>query len=126
MNSDNVEYCRRVADKLDIIVSDYAYIDDDMNVKDARDYDGSDNLEQYTLCDWIQENVLDVQYICDSMRRMIDVRVYVTLGGPTCWIDTESCCVKLTWGTESASYGLDWDTCDGIRDYFAEWYNDRA
>lgn len=96
MKTDNIEYCKRIALELEKI------------------YESDD----YGLPEYIAENVLDVQYIMNCNKEVQHVRLYVTIGGPTVWIDTEYNAVKLTWGTESAEYGLNWDVCDTIESYY--------
>lgn len=93
----NWEYCKRVAQTLE--------------------------NENFDLYEYLDENVLDIQYIVDYNKEFKDVRLYVTIGGPTVWIDTESCSVRLSWGTETSSYGMDWNVCDMIRYEMEQLYN---
>ena len=53
-------------------------------------------------------------------RTVKAVRLYVTLGGPTCWIDTEEHAVICHWGTDQAKYAIDWDLCDELEYIVAE------
>lgn len=80
----------------------------------------TDDNEQASLFDYIAENVLDTEYILDSSFRLIGVKLYVTLGGPTAWIDTRTKTIVTHWGTDSSSLYIDSDVCDEINDYFAE------
>lgn len=102
MKTDNIEYCKNIALELEKI------------------YDSDD----YGLPEYIADEVLDVQYIMNSHKELQHVRLYITIGGPTVWIDTEHKAVKLTWGTESAEYGLDWDVCDAIENYYYDLVGD--
>ena len=70
--------------------------------------------EQASIWDYIAENALDVEYTLDSNKRLIGVCVYVTLGGPTCWIDTRRNTVTCHWGSDSAEVYIDNDLSDEI------------
>lgn len=76
--------------------------------------DGCESLIDY-LCD-----ALDVEYTFSSQRQLIGVNVYVTLGGPTCWIDTRHGEVVCCWGTDKESAWLASEICDEINSFMAE------
>ena len=59
----------------------------------------------------------------NSQRELIGVRVYVTLGGPTCWIDTRNGEVVCAWGTDRESAWLASEVCDEINSYFEDFLN---
>lgn len=52
------------------------------------------------------DEVLDLKFIVDSHAEYSGALIYVTLGGPTIWVDTRAYAVKGTWGTESAEWGI--------------------
>lgn len=95
---ENREYCKRIVDELE------AYAAGTVTNEDG---------EEMSLYDYISD-ALDIQYIVDGRRVYQSCRIYVALGGPTVWIDTEEKAVKLAWGTGRAEYGLDWGVCDEI------------
>lgn len=76
--------------------------------------------EIMTLYDYIAES-LDYEYIMSNNKTLRGVRIYVTLGGPTCWIDTEEHCIKCHWGADCVSYYLAHCICDEIEEIIAEW-----
>lgn len=84
-------------------------------------YNGTTNEEgeEVSLYDYFAE-ALDYEVILTSNRTVKSVRLYVTLGGPTCWIDTEEHAVVCHWGTEKAEWGIDWDLCDELEEIAAE------
>lgn len=63
-------------------------------------------------------DALDVEYTLDSNKSLIGVILYVTLGGPTCYIDTRRQQVVCHWGTDSGFAYLDSDICDEINSLF--------
>ena len=95
---ENKEYVRKVA-------------------KELQDLYDKGNLTEYF------DDVLDLSYLVNSKKEYKSVKVFVTLGGPTCWIDTYTKCVELHWGGETASWGLPIDICDYIDEIFQEIYD---
>ena len=55
---------------------------------------------------FMMDEVLDLKFIVDSHAEYCGALIYVTLGGPTIWVDTRACTVRGTWGTESAEWGI--------------------
>lgn len=76
--------------------------------------------EETSLYDYVAD-ALDYEVILTSQKTVKAVRLYVTLGGPTCWIDTEEHVVICHWGTDQAKYAIDWDLCDKIEEIIAEY-----
>ena len=64
-----------------------------------------------------------MEYIIDSRREYKAGRVFVTLGGPTVWVDTARRSVCLAWGAERAEYLLDIDAASAIDEILEEFYN---
>lgn len=82
-------------------------------------YDGETVDECENLWDYIAD-ALDVEYTLNSQRELIGVRVYVTLGGPNCWIDTRSGEVVCAWGSDKESAWLASEVCEEINSYFED------
>lgn len=76
-----------------------------------------------SLYDYFAEDVLDYEYLIDSNKEYKAVKLFVTLGGPTAWIDTETGTVEVRWGTEKGSAYLDISTRDAIDEIWEEFYN---
>lgn len=70
-------------------------------------------VEELSSYDYLND-VLDVEYILDSSFRLIGVKLYITLGGPTVWIDTRLHTVELRWGGDSETAYLDAEICEEI------------
>ena len=107
-NQENFEYCKRVAEELE------QYINGEVTDEETG--------EELSLYDYFSD-VLDVEYIINSKLEYSAVKVYVTLGGPTVWIDTYTGSIELRWANEKASYFLTSDTIDSINDYWEDYYN---
>ena len=85
-------------------------------------YAGETVDECESLWDYVAD-ALDVEYTLNSSRELIGVRVYVALGGPTCWIDTRSNEVVCAWGSDKESAWLASEVCEEINSYFEEFLN---
>lgn len=80
-------------------------------------------LETASIFDYLIDRVLEYRFIIDSNLNYKGVLAYITLGGPTAWIDTTYNSIFVTWGTEKACYPLDGDICDEINEYYNTYYN---
>ena len=86
-------------------------------------YDGeavNEDGEAVDVLDYINENALEIEYTLDSRCELIGVTVYVTLGGPTCWIDTRHGEVVCKWGSESGDAWVPSEICDEINEIMRE------
>jgi hypothetical protein len=96
--TNNIETCKRIADELNEAAADY------------------ESLIEYF------EDALDIEYRIGSNKQYRSVRIMITCGGPNIFIDTKTDSVDPYWGTEHASWPLDYDTSSLIdslfRDYF--------
>lgn len=76
--------------------------------------------EKMSLYDYVAD-ALDFEVILASTKTVKAVRLYVTLGGPTCYVDTELHAVVCAWGGDREEYPLDWDVCDELESIIAEY-----
>ena len=109
MKNECRDYARRIADELKALY----HMDSDEREKLEEDGDTA------SLYDYIAD-ALDIEYTLDSNRELIGVRLYVTLGGPTAWIDTRNGEAVCAWGVDKESAWIPSEICDEINDYFAE------
>lgn len=77
--------------------------------------------EQQSLLDYFND-VLDINYILNSNRELIGVRLLLTWGGPTIWLDTLHNELTLSWWNEFERLDLDNDICNSILEVFNEIY----
>ena len=85
-------------------------------------YNGTTNEdgEEASLYDYVAD-ALDYEVVLTSQKTVKAVRLYVTLGGPTCWIDTEEHAVICHWSTDQAECAIDWDLCNELEEIIAEY-----
>lgn len=108
MNKENFDYCKRVAEELEQYYNG-EIIDEETG-------------ETLSLYDYFSD-VLDVEYIINSDLSYKAIKIYVTLGGPTVWIDTYYGAIELRWANEQARYYLLSDVVDEINNIWEEYYN---
>lgn len=79
-----------------------------------------DSYNNGEIYEYINNNVLDVEYSLNSLKELIGVNLYITLGGPTVWIDTRDCTLTIAWGCERDQLGVYSDICEEITTIFAD------
>ena len=132
---ENQEHCKRIADDL----SDYVggrvvrcpecgqlhTIDDDRPAYRCGGcgyVDDIDEFEQLSIYDYL-EDVLDIEYRCDSHKELRSVQVMVACGGPNIYIDTATRHVELYWCGDRAEWPLDSDTVAAVDEWAEEYWN---
>ena len=80
----------------------------------------NDDGEKMSLYDYVAD-ALDFEAIVSSQKTIQSIRLYVTLGGPTCYVDTELHAVVCAWGGDREEYPLDWDVCDELENIITEY-----
>lgn len=136
MRNECYRYAKSVADELSALAYDRVYKCPECGEpvdweKSTFDFDSNEyhytcgcvseyEPEAVSIGDYINENALDIEYVLNSNKELIGVTIYVTLGGPTCYIDTRHSCVVCHWGLDEATVPIDNDTSEGINFYFEE------
>ena len=118
--NENREYCKRIALELEAYTNGHMYQDE--NGKAVYSEEDREDLDQLYIGDYMSAEVLDFDLVIGGDWEYKSCKLYVTLGGPNVWIDTAEKAVKLAWGTDREEYGLDWDVCDEIDQYWSETY----
>ena len=80
----------------------------------------NDDGEKMSLYDYVAD-ALDFEAIVSSQKTIQSIRLYVTLGGPTCYVDMELHAVVCAWGGDREEYPLDWDVCDELENIITEY-----
>ena len=75
-----------------------------------------------SLYDWIDEEALDFEFVVNRDKRLLSAKIFVTLGGPTVWIDTAAKAVKLAWGGNYAEYPIAEDAAEQLNDIMVDIY----
>lgn len=78
--------------------------------------------EAASFYDYISD-CLDVEYIINSRKEYKSCKIWVTLGGPNVWIDTDTQEIKLAWGTDRESLWLPSEICEEIDSVMEEFFN---
>ena len=144
------EYVERIAKELDDIVCGGTDIDDlqseldDLEIDEPErdnyelqvDFDNAhadwenkidelreriEETEENTLEKYF-EDYLDLSYIINSSKEYESVRVWVALGGPNVYVDTDKGAVVLNWDSTHKEHYIRFDTRDAIDEYFREIY----
>lgn len=97
--TDNLKSCTATAAELDRLV--------DGTLKD-------ENGEVISIADYLSENALDIEYRVDSYHTYHSAKVFLTVGGPTVWVDTAAQEVFLRWGQSMVSQPIKWTTAETI------------
>ena len=128
---ENRQYCKRITDEIEAydIGSVWKCLGCGETVEaPAEDPETcpscGEEMEQLGLYDWLAD-ALDVEYTVDNDLDYKAAKIYVTLGGPTVWVDTADRAVKLAWGTDREEYPLDWDTSAHLDEVLEDEYNAR-
>ena len=74
------------------------------------------------IFDYLDEEVLDFEITIDSRCTYQSCKVYLTLGGPTVWIDTANRSLNIAWGTDNDSIYIENAISDWIDMYYEEYY----
>ena len=109
---------RNVADRLNAIgAEENPYADPSYGYTWGEDGRTSDGTDMGPMDVFMMDEVIDLKFIVSVDRDDINycgALIYVTLDGPTIWVDTRAHAVKGTWGTESAEWGLTSRAVDAI------------
>lgn len=128
---ENRQYCKRIADEIEAYDAGSMWKCPECGETTEAISTGpevcrscGEEMEQIGLYDWLAD-ALDVEYTVDSNLDYKAAKIYVTLGGPTVWVDTAERAVKLAWGTDRAEYPLDWDVSGHLDEVIEDEYNAR-
>ena len=86
-------------------------------VDDMKSLYDKGNLTEYF------NDFLDCEYRVDKSKGYLSARVFVTLGGPNVWIDTDTETVELRWGNDRAFWDIPSEISDYIDEIFQEIYD---
>ncbi len=82
-----------------------------------------EELEPLDFGKYFEDNLFDIEYAVDAQKKYKSAAACVAFGGPTIYIDTKTCAVRLWWWQDYAEYPLDEYTVDAIDEFFEELYN---
>ena len=106
--------CILIAEELEAHANGRSYEDEDGNVVilDADD-EPTDEMEYRGLYDFISD-ALDIEVTCGLSGDYRGARLYMTVGGPAIWVDTQTGFVEGRWGCDSCSKWVDSDAIEEL------------
>lgn len=101
------QMAKSVADKLNAIGDgNNPYEDPSYGYTWGEDGRTADGTDMAPIDVFMMDEVLELRFIVDSHAEYSGALIYVTIGGPTIWVDTRAHAVKGTWGTATAEWGI--------------------
>lgn len=112
--------CNLIAEELEAHANSRAYTDEngDVVILDSDD-EPTDEMEYRGLYDFIND-AIDIEVTCGLSGDYRGAKLYMTVGGPTIWIDTQTGFVEGRWATDSCSKWVDSDAIDELNDAIQE------
>lgn len=78
--------------------------------------------DYYSISDWLDDQ-LEVEVTTQLNKNYIGSNVYITLGGPTVWLDTRYSRLEARWGGDQASINIDYSLVDELDQLIEEYIN---
>lgn len=112
--------CIRIAEELEAHASGRAYTDDngDVVILDSED-EPTDDMEYRGLYDFIND-AFDIEITRSLSGDYRGAKLYMTVGGPAIWVDTQTGFVEGRWVTYSCSKWVDSDAIDALNEAIEE------
>lgn len=112
--------CIRIAEELEAHANGRAYTDEngDVVILDSEE-EPSDEMEYRGLYDFIND-ALDIEVTCGLSGDYRGAKLYMTVGGPTIWVDTQTGFVEGRLATDSYSKWVDSDAIDELDEAIEE------
>lgn len=112
--------CIRIAEEIEAHANGRAYTDEngDIVIFDSDD-EPTDEMEYRGLYDFIND-ALNIEVIQGLSGDYRGAKLYMTVGGPTIWVDTQTGFVEGRWATDSCSKWVDSDAIDALNEAIEE------
>ncbi len=112
--------CTSIAEELEAHANGRAYTDEDGNVVilDSDD-EPTDEMEYRGLYDFIND-AFDIEVTRGLAGDYRGAKLYMTVGGPAIWIDTQTGSVEVRCGCDSCSKWVDSDAIDALDEAIEE------
>lgn len=125
INNNLAASCNLIADELEAHANGRAYTDEngDVVIFDSEE-EPSDEMEYRGIQDFINET-LDIEVTCGLSGDYRGAKLYMTVGGPTIWVDTQTGFVEGRWSTDSYSKWVDSDAIDELNEAIEEIFEAR-
>lgn len=108
--------CIRIAEEIEAHANGRAYTDEngDVVILDSEE-EPAGEMEYRGLYDFIND-ALDIEVIQGLSGDYRGAKLYMTVGGPTIWVDTQTGFVEGRWATDSCSKWVDSDAIDALNE----------
>lgn len=112
--------CNLIAEEIEAHANSRAYTDENGNlvILDSED-EPTYEMEYRGPYDFIND-ALDIEVIQGLSGDYRGAKLYMTVGGPTIWVDTQNGTVEGRWGVDSCSKWVDSDAIDELNDAIEE------
>ena len=112
--------CIRIAEEIEAHASGRAYTDEngDVVILDSEE-EPAGEMEYRGLYDFI-EDALDVEITRGLSGDYRGAKLYMAVGGPTIWVDTQTGFVEGRWAADSCSKWVDSDAIDELNEAIEE------
>lgn len=112
--------CIRIAEEIEAHANGRAYTDEngDIVIFDSDD-EPTDEMEYRGLYDFIND-ALDIEITCGLSGDYRGAKLYMAVGGPTIWVDTQTGFVEGRWAADSCSKWVDSDAIDELNEAIEE------
>lgn len=143
--NDNRETCKRIAEEVEIVAGGNSYkcphcgeifTMDELEDSEHENEDGEtvytcphcgeeieeSDIEAVSMWEYL-DDVLDVDYVCNSRGEFSAVKFAVALGGPSIYFDTDKRAVCLYWWGASAQWGLSPEAVNALDEVGEEMFN---
>lgn len=112
--------CIRIAEEIEAHANGRAYTDEngDVVILDSEE-EPAGEMEYRGLYDFIND-ALDIEVTCGLSGDYRGAKLYMTVGGPTIWVDTQTGFVEGRWATDSCSKWVDSDAIDALNEAIEE------
>lgn len=112
--------CTSISEELEAHANGRAYADEngDVVILDSED-EPTDEMEYRGLYDFISD-AFDVEITRGLSGDYRGAKLYMTVGGPAIWVDTQNGTVEGRWGVGSCSKWVDPDAIDALDEAIEE------
>lgn len=112
--------CNLIAEGIEAHANSRAYTDEngDIVILDSDD-EPTDEMEYRGMYDFIND-AIDIEVIQGLSGDYLGAKLYMTVGGPTIWVYTQTGFVEGRWATDSCSKWVDSDAIDALNEAIEE------
>lgn len=88
---------------------------DNLEALESANNDPGSEWREATAHDYL-EDILDINYLVRADRTYKAARILLAFGGPTAWLDTNTCTVDAAWWSETVHVDVPREYCELLDD----------